>query len=259
MDSNPHVSNAVSGFGGKPGFRMPWRAIVGAASVAGFAVVAATLIGAVLGAFHDADWAKIGGSAFVVGWTGFWALSAVALNGRGGGWRYVAVAGVAAELLAGACVLAGIWGVHFTQFEGDALSVIAAVGSAAGLAGLLFSHARHDDTFLTTTVMYAAVGFYWLTSAIGVILVLKLTGSPQSIAASPLVSIGSPAVSTSMSSGPSSFDLTLLKSLAVTLILSLTGIFMLPVLRRMNPAFAGGPTDAGTGPQAANEDAAAGN
>jgi hypothetical protein len=247
MNSNSPSSDEVSGFGGKPGFRTPWRSIIGAASVAGFAVVAAVLIGAVLGAFHEAGWAKIGGSALVVGWTGFWALSAVTLSGRGGAWRYVAVAGVAAELLAGACLLAGIWGAQFTHFEGDATSVIAAFGSAAGLAGLLLSHARRDDTVLTTTVMYAAVGFYWLASAIGVILVLKLTGSPRSIPVAPLVSIGRPALSTGMSSGPSSFDLTLLKSLAVTLILSLTGILMLPVLRRMTPAFGSGPTDEGAG------------
>jgi hypothetical protein len=246
MNQNSPVSNDRFGFG-KPGSGMPWRSIVGAASVAGFALVAAILIGAVLGDFHSSNWARIGGSAWVLGWTGFWALSAATLSGRGGAWRYVAFAGVATQFLTGAFVLIAIWGAHFSQGEGEAVSFIGAFGGAIGLAGLLLSHARRDDTALTTGVMYAALGFYCLASGIMVILVLKLAGSPPNVPVAPLVSLGTAAPSTGLTRGPSSFDLTLLKSLAVTLILSLTGIFMLPVLRRMNPAFPARTADTGAG------------
>jgi hypothetical protein len=193
----------------------------------GLCLAAALGISAILGASLGETAIRLAGSGFVCGFEALFAVGAATLSQRSASLRIPALIGVLAGVVAAAVLVASIWGADVGETLGRVTLVAGLLASALGLSGFLLSQQRAEDPPVVSRLMATTLALDWvLTIALTIDIVFASStssGGPEAAGVQfPLTGL--------------SFE----RFIAVTSLLTLLGLLLLPLLRRAHPAYRGG-------------------
>ena len=207
------------------------REVLGCVAVLGICVAAALIIAQAFGDTLSPVDVKIAASALVCGFFGAAALSGATLYAESG-WDIVGFITTLCSVFAGATILLLIWSPQSaSQLLIKVLFVSVVASVSLGFSTLLLSHARPEDTLLTSAIMYAVVVVVVVTAGIFVIAVLTLPATTTTGTLAPGVTSTS-----SLASDANTLRISV-RAVTVCVVLFWAGILLLPILRRMNPAY----------------------
>lgn len=193
----------------------------------GLCLAAALGISAILGASLELTAIRLAGSGFVCGFDALFAVGAATLAQRSASLRIPAMTGVLASIVTVALSLVSIWGANVGETLGRIALVAGLLASALGLSGFLLSQQREEDPRVVTRLMATTLVLDWL---------LTIALTIDIIFASSAASGGPEAAGVQIPLTGLSFE----RFIAVTSLLTLLGLLLLPLLRRAHPAYQGG-------------------
>jgi hypothetical protein len=201
------------------------RAALAWTGAVGLCLATALGISAILGASLGQTAIRLAGSGFVCGFGALFAVGATTLSQRSASLRIPAMVGVLASVIAAAVSLVAIWGASVGETVGRIALVASFLTSALGLSGFILSQQRDEDPPAISALMGATLILDWVLTIALTIDVVFATNSPPS---------GGPeAAGVQFPLTGVSFD----RFLAVTSLLTLLGLVLLPLLRRAHPAY----------------------
>ncbi|HEY1775504.1 MAG TPA: hypothetical protein VGG41_05025 [Solirubrobacteraceae bacterium] len=212
------------------------RAVLAWVAAIGLCLATALGISAILGATLSETAVRLAASGVACGFEGLFAVGAATLAQRSPSLRVPALIGVLASVFAAVILLVDEWGGHI----GETVARIAGAGLllslALGLTGFLLSQVREEDPGAIRSLMVGTLLAIWVLAITLIIDIVFATGSAPS-PSNPTASGVKPALS------GLAFD----RFLAVTSLLALLGLLLLPILRRAHPAYRGGRAGVGAG------------
>jgi len=201
------------------------RAALAWTGAVGLCLATALGISAILGASLGQTAIRLAGSGFVCGFDALFAVGATTLSQRSASLRIPAMVGVLASVIAAAVSLVAIWGASVGETVGRIALVASFLSSALGLSGFILSQQRDEDPPAISALMVATLILDWVLTIALTIDIVFATNSPSS---------GGPeAAGVQFPLTGVSFD----RFLAVTSLLTLLGLLLLPLLRRAHPAY----------------------
>jgi hypothetical protein len=194
----------------------------------GLCLATALGISAILGASLGQTPIRLAASGFVCGFDALFAVGAMTLSQHSASLRMPAIIGVLVSVITALVSLVAIWGADVGETTGRIGLVAGFLSSALGLTGFLLSQQRGEDPPAISRLMVATLVLDWVLTIALTIDVVFATSSP---------SLGSPqAAGVQFPLTGLSFE----RFLAVTSLLTLLGLLLLPLLRRAHPAYRGG-------------------
>jgi hypothetical protein len=201
------------------------RAGLAWAGAVGLCLATALGISAILGASLGQTAIRLAGSGLACGFDALFAVGAATLFQRSASLRIPALIGVLASFVAVAVSLVAIWGAQVGETIGRIGLVAGLLSSALGLSGFLLSQQREEDPNLIRGLVVATLVLDWALTIALIIDIIFATSSAAS---------GNPeAGGVQLPLSGLSFD----RFLAVTSLLTLLGLLLLPLLRRAHPAY----------------------
>lgn len=215
------------------------RAALASAATVGLCLATALGISSTLGATLSETAIRLAGSGVVCGFEGLFAVGAATLAQRSSSLRAPALIGVLASLVAAVVLVIDTWGASLSETFGRIAGSALFLSLALGLSGFLLSQTREEDPPAIRSLMIGTLVAIWLLAVTLIIDIAFASGSTPS-PSNPTASGVQGALS------GQAFD----RLLAVTALLMLLGLVLLPLLRRAHPAYRGGRGQAGDGPAA---------
>jgi hypothetical protein len=204
------------------------RAVLAWTGAIGLCLATALGISAILGASLSETAIRLAGSGVIFGLDALFALGAATLAQRSPSLRAPALIGVLATVVTTAVSLAGIWGADVGETIGRVALVAGALASALGLTGFLLSQQRAEDPPVISGLMVVTLLLDWALTVALTIDVIFATSSTSTA--------GPATAGVQFPLNGLTFD----RFLAVAGVLTLLGLFLLPLLRRAHPAYRGG-------------------
>jgi hypothetical protein len=204
------------------------RAVLAWAGAIGLCLATALGISAILGASLGETAIRLAASGAICGFDALFAVGAATLAQRSASLRVPALIGVLAAVVSVAVTLAALWGADIGETIGRIALVAGSLSSALGLTGFLLSQQREEDPRSISGLMVATLLLDWALTVALSIDVIFASGSTSTA--------GPTAAGVQLPLNGVTFD----RFLAVAGVLTLLGLFLLPLLRRAHPAYRGG-------------------
>ncbi|HLW94444.1 MAG TPA: hypothetical protein VKS25_03615 [Solirubrobacteraceae bacterium] len=212
------------------------RAALAWAATVGLCLATALGISSILGATLSVTAIRLAGSGVACGFEGLFAVGAATLAQRSPSLRAPALIGVLASVVAAVVLVIDAWGASIGETVGRIAGTALLLSFALGLSGFLLSQTREEDPPAIRSLMVGTLVTLWVLAVTLIIDVAFASGSTPS-----------PTNPTATGAQGALTGQTFDRFLAVTSLVMLLGLLLLPLLRRAHPAFRGGRVQAADG------------